>query len=199
MDMQTIGQKVRQARKMKGITQEQLANLVGLSTMSIRRYESGERIITDEILERIADALGIQPWEFDKKSYDVAKLMTTNAKYSALVQSIIDYDDIPPKLKNFIVNNSPEDVSAYLINFGRQLHAIEEPGDSHLSNAVIKLLELFDRLNPDGQQKAVERVEELTEIPHYQAGKASQEAAEPAPTPPEGKDTTTPEPLPESP
>lgn len=29
------------------------------------------------------------------------------------------------------------------------------------------LLEAFDQLNEDGQQKAVERVEELTEIPKY--------------------------------
>lgn len=32
-----------------------------------------------------------------------------------------------------------------------------------------ELLSLFDQLNPDGQQKAVERVEELTEIPRYRA------------------------------
>lgn len=31
-----------------------------------------------------------------------------------------------------------------------------------------QLLQAFDQLNPEGQTKAVERVEELTEIPKYQ-------------------------------
>lgn len=46
----------------------------------------------------------------------------------------------------------------------------------------------FKLLNEDGQQKAVERVEELTEIPRYRA----QEAVGTPPEPPEGKDTTPP-------
>lgn len=80
MDMQTIGEKVRQTRKTEGMTQEKLANLTGLSTMSIRRYESGERIITDETLQKIADALCVQPWELDEKSLKVAKLMSSSEK-----------------------------------------------------------------------------------------------------------------------
>lgn len=36
-----------------------------------------------------------------------------------------------------------------------------------------RLLESFDRLNSTGQQVAVERVEELTKIPDYQAGKSA--------------------------
>lgn len=46
--------------------------------MSIRRYESGERIITDEILERIADALGFHIFdltgigkELDKYTFEL--------------------------------------------------------------------------------------------------------------------------------
>lgn len=50
---------MRQLRKIKGLTQEELAKKAGLSTMSIRRYESGQRIITAETLHRIADALGV--------------------------------------------------------------------------------------------------------------------------------------------
>lgn len=63
MDTQTIGKRVRQIRKMKGITQGQLASLTGLSTMSIRRYEGGERIITEDTLQRISEALEVPVWE----------------------------------------------------------------------------------------------------------------------------------------
>lgn len=46
----------------------------------------------------------------------------------------------------------------------------------------------MDKLNSDGQQKAVERVEELTEIPRYQA----QTPASAPPPAPEGTDATPP-------
>lgn len=53
----------------------------------------------------------------------------------------------------------------------------------------------MDKLNDEGQQKAVERVEELTEIPRYQATPA---AESPSPAP-EGTDTTPTEKPPEGP
>ncbi len=52
-----------------------------------------------------------------------------------------------------------------------------------------KMNAAFDQLNYAGQQKAVERVEELTEIPKYQ--RQEPESAGKAPTTPsEGKETT---------
>ena len=36
------------------------------------------------------------------------------------------------------------------------------------TDADIKILQCLKRLNPEGQQEAVKRVEELTEIPRYQ-------------------------------
>ncbi len=58
MDMKLIGKQIRQYRKIKGLTQEELAKASDLSTMSIRRYESGERIAPQETVEKIASALG---------------------------------------------------------------------------------------------------------------------------------------------
>ena len=52
-----------------------------------------------------------------------------------------------------------------------------------------RLNDALDRLNPDGQEKAVERVEELTEIPRYQATAATQSP----PAPPEGQTTPPPD------
>lgn len=52
----------------------------------------------------------------------------------------------------------------------------------------------FKLLNEDGQQKAVERVEELTEIPRYRAETALQSP----PAPQEGQSTTPPPAAPET-
>ncbi|MBD5094098.1 MAG: helix-turn-helix transcriptional regulator [Subdoligranulum sp.] len=54
-----LGKNIRYLRKVKGLTQEELACNVGISTMSIRRYESGDRIATEEIIKRIAKALDV--------------------------------------------------------------------------------------------------------------------------------------------
>lgn len=59
MDAKMIGYNIRQHRKLKGLTQAELAERAELSTMSIRRYESGERIIPENSLNRIAEVLGI--------------------------------------------------------------------------------------------------------------------------------------------
>lgn len=49
--------RIRDIRKFKGITQEELAELTGLSSMSIRRYENGERTPNENTLRKIAMAL----------------------------------------------------------------------------------------------------------------------------------------------
>jgi len=56
---QYIGECIRQTRKLKGLTQEELAHASGLSVMSIRRYEGGERFPSEETLSRIASALQV--------------------------------------------------------------------------------------------------------------------------------------------
>ena len=61
MDLQVVGKKIRQQRKIKGLTQEELASAVSLSTMTIRRYESGERMITEDTIKLLAGALGVLP------------------------------------------------------------------------------------------------------------------------------------------
>lgn len=54
-----IGNNIKKYRRMAGLTQEELGNLSGLSTMSIRRYESNSRKPNIEQLRKISNALGI--------------------------------------------------------------------------------------------------------------------------------------------
>lgn len=61
-DMQETGRYIRQYRKVAGLTQEELAQKVGISTMSIRRYESGERIASKDLIQSIAAALDVSPF-----------------------------------------------------------------------------------------------------------------------------------------
>ncbi|MCD7847535.1 MAG: helix-turn-helix domain-containing protein [Oscillospiraceae bacterium] len=58
-EAESDGKRIRKYRKLRGLTQEELAKMTGLSTMSIRRYESGERIAPQPILIKIARTLGV--------------------------------------------------------------------------------------------------------------------------------------------
>ena len=54
-----IGEIIKKYRKEKRMSQEMLARQTGISTMSIRRYESGERDIRTDELKKISRVLNI--------------------------------------------------------------------------------------------------------------------------------------------
>ncbi|WP_315080835.1 helix-turn-helix transcriptional regulator [uncultured Clostridium sp.] len=55
----SIGEKIKELRKLKGLTQEELANKCGLSKNGLWNYENNKRNPNTEILERIAKVLGV--------------------------------------------------------------------------------------------------------------------------------------------
>lgn len=55
------GNNIREARKLKGLTQEELGKLIGLSGVAIMRYEKGQREPNMETIEKIANVLNIHP------------------------------------------------------------------------------------------------------------------------------------------
>ena len=57
-----LGEKIKQARQERGLTQKQLGDLCGMADSAIRRYESGRGNPTQKTLERIARALDCDFW-----------------------------------------------------------------------------------------------------------------------------------------
>lgn len=55
----SVGENIRRYRKLRGMTQAQLAEAVGLTEGAVRHYESGIRAVKPELLESIAAALGV--------------------------------------------------------------------------------------------------------------------------------------------
>lgn len=90
-DMQETGRYIRQYRKVAGLTQEELAQKVGISTMSIRRYESGERIASKELIQSIAAALEIDPYslaDFDTASKMLESQMNARERITAALDRL---------------------------------------------------------------------------------------------------------------
>lgn len=58
-----LGQRIRELRRAKGLTQERLAELVGIGTANISYIETGKFAPSIENFEKIAQALDVQPVE----------------------------------------------------------------------------------------------------------------------------------------
>lgn len=68
MDIKRMGRRVRAFRKLKGYTQQQLADSVGISLAVLGAVERGNRRLEDKILNKIADVLGVSPEELANPS-----------------------------------------------------------------------------------------------------------------------------------
>ncbi len=71
----TVGENIRRIRKERGLTQKQLGELVGASEAYIRAYESGRRNPKPSSLEKIANALAVNPEVLENSDFDMVKAM----------------------------------------------------------------------------------------------------------------------------
>ena len=55
-----LGERLRAARRLAGLSQRMVAHRVGLSAMAISKYENGQMLPGSEVLLRLADALGLE-------------------------------------------------------------------------------------------------------------------------------------------
>lgn len=147
----SIAEFIRKTRKDKGLTQIDVAARAGISVNSLRLYEAGKRNPKINHLKAILEAMGEHTNFTDHAEQLVARQNTTD-KIITKIASLLRID--------------PVELEKHL---GSELGA---DGNSHADDAISssggRLLAAFSQLNDEGQQKAVERVEELTEIPKYQ-------------------------------
>ncbi len=66
----TLGEKIRQLRKSKGLTQEQLAEKIGIDNKHLSRIEKGRHMPTYNILKRLAKVLDFDIYAIDETPLD---------------------------------------------------------------------------------------------------------------------------------
>lgn len=89
-----IGQKIKKARLERGLTQQELGDIVGVQKSAIAKYESGRVVnIKRSTLQKIAKALSIRPSElvFNETPRDAADLHVRIITDFELMDSIKDY------------------------------------------------------------------------------------------------------------
>lgn len=94
-----IGQRIKEARLSKGMTQQELGDIVGVQKSAIAKYESGRVVnIKRSTLQKIASALNIRPSEliFDEAPKDVANLHVKIITDFELMNALKDYYKLSP-------------------------------------------------------------------------------------------------------
>lgn len=87
-----LGKRIQEIRKSKKLTQEELAEIVGLDTPNLSNIERGKRFVTSETLEKIIHALGVS----EKELFDFEHIKTRDELISSInnVLSVADTKDI---------------------------------------------------------------------------------------------------------
>ncbi len=59
-----MGKKIKALRRLKRVTQQSLADNIGISVSQLSCIERGSKFPKQEVIMRISDYLGISPYEF---------------------------------------------------------------------------------------------------------------------------------------
>ena len=170
----TIGEQIKAMRKKAGYTQKELAEKSGVAMVSIQQYERGVRSPRIEQLQRIAKALNISVGDLLGLKKVFAERVDTKEIVSEGYMTIEDIQGPYDSNNKKIVYLESEEA---LLKYFKSI------------DSKRLLIQFFNTLNIIGQYKAVERVKELTEIPHYRR-KPAEIVLKPTETALEGKDTT---------
>lgn len=166
----TTGQRIRAARKNKGMTQAELAEKLNIPFQSVSQWERDIRKPKKETVQKIADALGVNYLDLygDEDSREVAAHMKEGLKLGLSAKEGITR-------------------AQFMSEFQGQGYSFE-PGETRLVRA-------YNRLNDIGQAQILLLTEGMAEIPRFMLD-PPEDGAQPsqdAPTTPsEGTDTTSP-------
>ena len=151
----TTGELIRQARMSAGLTQKELGNRARIAEPTIGRYELGKLNPKPATLKKIAAALGIEWYELISNSPDEQSEIAKEQMRQAI-----------GRVADIITKPCKYEISDELIEDSLKKVTISIP-TSYNSARLVKMIKDYGKLNDDGQQVAVERVHELTEIPRY--------------------------------
>lgn len=142
----TLAEKMKQIRETKGMTQKEVASLMGVSQQAYGQYESGTREPKMDTLNRIAKALGVSKYELLRATLENDADFVNSDWFAEMSDDDILEAMLPP---------SPNEVETLKKSLIHQKELLDS-----INNA-------FYSLNEEGQEEAAKRIEELTQISRY--------------------------------
>lgn len=158
----TTGQKIKEARKKAGLTQKELGQKLGLSFQAIAQWENDLRNPKFETLKKIADALGVNIDSLLDES--TLAQIEANVVHPSLVDKINARMDVlsdTEHLRGYVT----VDELAEMVSDVKKM--FEQASHKELMEFK-KIADVYNGLNPDGQRVALERLDELAQLPKYQ-------------------------------
>lgn len=172
---QSIGTRIREIRKSKGLTQKELGEKAGIAEPTIRRYELGKLNPKRETLEKIAAALGVPDYKLLPNSAYLERLAQAKEEVQGELwaEETIDRDDGHP-WDNWTYNDNREKkiysvAPKYSVDPLVLSYEIPKRGEA-IPPDIQKVSDIMRTMNDTGRRVAVERVQELAQIPAYQKG-----------------------------
>lgn len=141
----TIGERIKEFRLKAGLTQSELAEKLGIPYQSIGQWERGLRSPKIETLQKIAEALGVEPWQL--MGYD-GSIRVDTGKHS----------DKP-------LSEQIEDLHKAMQRLGEAFKPTDDEMLKMNCNAVFSYME---KMNRAGQAVVVKTAQTLSEMPEYQ-------------------------------
>lgn len=156
----SFGKLLKETRKSKNITQEALAEMVGIHPRQVSKIETGEHFPNATTLENICVALSISPKVlFDFEIFEFAANTGTGDKYvyKAVVEGNVVYLDNTNFRKQKVEKvNSSNEIDTKMINLAKKTGkpiTVQYYND----NANYKTIEYY----PDGSYKIIKDDEEV--------------------------------------
>lgn len=82
-----LGATVKELRKQKGITQEQLAEYLGLQPHSVTKIETGRAFVSSDVLAKLSSYFGVSPSFFFNKKVQI--LTEENLNYINEIKQLL--------------------------------------------------------------------------------------------------------------
>lgn len=152
--METTGTAIKQLRKEKGMTQKELASLLGVSYQMVQAWERGARNPKRETLEKIANTLGVS-W------------LALVPKEALNADTVDTFAETNGELAREIMQQLPKETER--IMRGLVDTAKDTAATAAVAADIQKVSDIMQTMNDTGRRAAVERVQELAQIPAYQA------------------------------
>lgn len=140
--------RIKEVRKSKGWTQEDLAHAIGVKRSVISKYESGAISPSLETLQAIANALD------GDIVYLISGQTTEEVERGILIDVEAEARDELKKLQSGTENRPYEEKLS-------------------LNESIIRIINLLKELNSEGRQKAIENIEIIAGNPHYRYARKS--------------------------
>ena len=147
-----VGKNIAVVRKLRGLTQQQLANKLGITQSAVSKFEVHGDKIHRSTLAKLGEVLEVDPVLLNFKD-----LNDKGGQYhDAIVHAIKTY--------------APEDQYQELvfdIDYEIEQRRIGMYTGSAVSPEEAEVIDLFGKLNTNGKREAVKRIEELTQLAQY--------------------------------